>query len=102
MALLMTYHGIICLHSFRCRRSILFFSLQTQHFFFRRILFDADAALWAASAFCFAGFFHLGELLPSSEKQLTLNSNGIKWGDVAVDDLRNPAMVKVHLRVSTL
>ena len=56
-------------------------------------------ALWAASALCFAGFFRLGELLPSSENQLTLNSGGIKWGDVAVDDPRNPAMVKVQLSV---
>ena len=56
--------------------------------------------LWAMSTLCFAGFLRLGELLPSSENQLTSNSGGIKWGDVAVDDPRNPSMVKVHLRVS--
>ena len=53
--------------------------------------------LWAASNLCFVGFFHLSELLPLSENQLTYTSGGINWGNVMVDDARTPSVLKVDL-----
>ena len=55
--------------------------------------------LWAVSALCFAGFFRLGELLPSSKAQADQQSC-LLWGDIAVDNARAPRMLRVHLRVS--
>ena len=55
--------------------------------------------LWAVSALCFAGFFRLGELLPSSKAQADQQGR-LLWGDIAVDNARAPRMLRVHLRVS--
>ena len=56
-------------------------------------------ALWAVSALCFAGFFRLGELLPTADSRTALGSC-LQWGDVAVDSELAPSMLRVHLRVS--
>ena len=55
--------------------------------------------LWAVAALCFAGFFHAGELLPSSAASAPM-SHCIRWGDVLVNKPSSPSVVKVHLRVS--
>ena len=55
--------------------------------------------LWAVSALCFAGFFRLGELLPSSKAQAKERGR-LRWGDITVDNARAPQMLRVHLRVS--
>ena len=52
--------------------------------------------LWAAATLCFAGFFHLGELLPSSIPQVDTGA-GLQWGEVTVDDAQTPSMVQTHL-----
>ena len=56
-------------------------------------------ALWAVSALCFAGFFRLGELLPTADSRTALGSC-VQWGDVAVESEQAPSMLRVHLRVS--
>ena len=55
--------------------------------------------LWAVSALCFAGFFRLGELLPSSKTQAKERGR-LLWGDITVDNARAPQMLRVHLRGS--
>ena len=55
--------------------------------------------LWAVATLCFAGFFRLGELLPSSIQQAGTGA-GLQWGDVTVDDAQTPSMVRTHLRRS--
>ena len=55
--------------------------------------------LWGVSALCFAGFFRLGELLPSSKAQAKERGR-LLWGDITVDNARAPQMLRVHLRVS--
>ena len=52
--------------------------------------------LWAVSTLCFAGFFRLGELLPSSIPQSGTGA-GLRWGDVTVDNAQTPSMVRTHL-----
>ena len=55
--------------------------------------------LWAVPMFCFAGFFHLGELLPSSIPQVGTGAS-LQWGDSAVGDAQTPSMVRTHLSLS--
>ena len=55
--------------------------------------------LWDVSALCFAGFFRLGELLPSSKAQ-EKERGRLLWGDITVNNARAPQMLRVHLRVS--
>ena len=55
--------------------------------------------LWAIACTAFFGFFRLGELLPSSAREFDLRT-GLAWGDVAVDNLSEPRMVRVHLKKS--
>ena len=57
------------------------------------------AMLWAAAVLCFFGFFRAGELtIPSltafeQEKHLS-------WGDVAVDSIQAPSLLRVKLKQS--
>ena len=55
--------------------------------------------LWGVSTLCFAGFFRLGELLPTSASKEAL-AGCIQWGDVTVDNIQTPSMVRIHLRRS--
>ncbi len=55
--------------------------------------------LWAVCCTAFFGFFRLGELLPVSQASISL-STSLMWGDIAVDSLKNPTMVRVHLKRS--
>ncbi len=55
--------------------------------------------LWAVCCTAFFGFFRLGELLPVSQASISL-STSLMWGDIAVDSLENPTMVRVHLKRS--
>lgn len=59
----------------------------------------AKLTLWAVATLCFAGFFRLGELLPTSESQRAL-ATCIQWGDVTVDNAQTPSTVRTHLRRS--
>ena len=52
--------------------------------------------LRAVATLCFAGFFRLGELLPSSIPQVGTGT-GLQWGDVTMDDAQMPSMVQTHL-----
>ena len=52
-------------------------------------------AFWAIAVVAFFGFFRLGELL--LESGTTYNSVlHLSWGDISIDSLTNPSMVKVH------
>ena len=56
--------------------------------------------LWSVCCTAFFGFFRLGELLLTSTG-VTFNPRlHLAWGDVAVDDLQDPKMVRVHLKQS--
>ena len=54
--------------------------------------------LWAAASLCFAGFFRLGELLPTSNSHPT--QRGVAWGDIAVDNVTTPSTLRIHLQFS--
>ena len=55
--------------------------------------------LWAIFCLAFFGFFRLGELLLQSPG--TFNpSVDLAWGDIAMDSLSEPRMLKVHLKKS--
>ena len=55
--------------------------------------------IWAISSLAFFGFFRLGELLVESADQYQ-QASCLSWGDVAVDSISTPSMVRVHLRRS--
>ena len=55
--------------------------------------------LWAISCVAFFGFFRLGELLLPSERAFTPQLH-LAWGDVAIDNVHNPRMLRCHLRQS--
>lgn len=57
------------------------------------------ALIWVISSVAFFGFFRLGELLVESPDQYHPAVN-LAWGDVAVDSLSSPSMVKIHLKRS--
>ena len=61
---------------------------------------DPDIAmLWAAAVCCFFGFFRAGEITTPS--QAAFNSKRhLSWGDVTVDDMSNPRLVRVVLKFS--
>ena len=54
---------------------------------------------WAAMTLCFHGFFRAGELTVPSGKSFDANVH-LSWGDVAIDDTRDPQAVRVRLRRS--
>ena len=54
-----------------------------------------STAFWAIAVVAFFGLFRLGELL--LESGITYNSVlHLSWGDISIDSLTNPSMVKVH------
>ena len=55
--------------------------------------------LWAGCCTAFFGFFRLGELLQSSQAQFNPRLH-LSWGDMAVNNARDPKMLKFHLRQS--
>lgn len=54
---------------------------------------------WAAMTLCFFGFFRSGELTVPSREAFDTNTH-LSWGDVAINDARNPQAIKVRLRRS--
>ena len=61
---------------------------------------DTDIVmLWAAASLCFFGFFRSGEITVPSLTSFD-SSRHLAWGDVAVDSLDNPQMLKIHLKTS--
>ena len=55
--------------------------------------------LWAAVVICFFGFFHSGEITVPSLNSFDPSSH-LAWGDVSLDNVLDPTMLKVHLRKS--
>ena len=55
--------------------------------------------LWAACSMCFFGFFRVGEITAPS-KDAFKSSQHLAWGDVSVDSVTHPSVVKVHLKFS--
>jgi hypothetical protein len=55
--------------------------------------------IWAVCCVAFFGFFRLGELLLPSQDAFNPRLH-LAWGDVAVDDTRNPRMVRCRLKQS--
>ena len=55
--------------------------------------------IWAICCVAFFGFFRLGELLFPSRDAFNPHLH-LAWEDVAVDDARNPRMVRCHLKQS--
>ena len=55
--------------------------------------------LWAAASLCFFGFFRSGELTVQ-----TINSfdpaRHLSWGDVTIDDMSSPSVIRVFLKQS--
>ena len=57
--------------------------------------------LGAISTTAFFGFFRLGELLPDRATSFNMTTH-LSWGDVAVDNQRNPSMVQIHQSATSL
>ena len=57
------------------------------------------SVVWAVCCMAFFGFFRLGELLLPSRDAFNPRLH-LAWGDVAVDNVRNPRMVRCHLKQS--
>ena len=55
--------------------------------------------LWAAAALCFFGFFRSGEVTVPSLTAFDQRWH-LAWGDVSVDSVSDPAVLKVHLKRS--
>ena len=55
--------------------------------------------IWAVCCVAFFRFFRLGELLLPSQDAFNPCLH-LAWGDVAVDDARNPRMVRCHIKQS--
>ena len=55
--------------------------------------------LWAAVTSCFFGFFRAGEITVPSAAAFDPAVH-LAWGDVAVDNVSNPSVVRVHLKRS--
>lgn len=55
--------------------------------------------LWAVACTAFFVFFRLGELLLRSKAEFH-PATSLAWGDVAVDSVSNPSMVRIHLKKS--
>ncbi len=53
--------------------------------------------IWAVACAAFFGFFRLGELLPENITSID-PATSLMWGDVAIDNHKDPGMVKVHLK----
>ena len=55
--------------------------------------------LWAACSVCFFGFFWAGEITVPTKHGFNPRSH-LTWSDVSVDNIREPACIKFHLRIS--
>ena len=55
--------------------------------------------IWAICSLAFFVFFRLGELLVEAADQYRQTSS-LSWGDVAVDSIASPTILKVHLKRS--
>ena len=55
--------------------------------------------IWAIASLAFFGFFRLGELLVDKPSQYNAATH-LSWGDVAVNSLKTPSMIKIHLKTS--
>ncbi len=55
--------------------------------------------LWAAATLCFHGFFRAGELTAPTVQGFDSVVH-LSWGDVEVDCIGSPSMIKVHLKRS--
>ena len=55
--------------------------------------------LWAACTICFFGFFRPGEITAPSDKAFDPNDH-LTFGDIAVDCLSNPYIIRVRLKRS--
>ena len=55
--------------------------------------------LWAASSLCFFGFFRSGEITVRSQKTFDPRIH-LSWGDVTIDNTRDPSMLRVKLKQS--
>lgn len=55
--------------------------------------------LWAAAALCFFGFLRSGEITIPSDSAFDEGAH-LGFSDVTVDCLRNPQVIKVHLKAS--
>ncbi len=61
---------------------------------------DYDTIMtWAAATMCFFGFFRAGEITIPSCTTFDQDRH-LAWGDVTVDDLSNPRVLKVKLKAS--
>ena len=61
---------------------------------------DHDRLLmWAAATVCFFGFFRSGEITVPSAAAFDPTIH-LSWGDVAVDDLANPSVIRFFLKRS--
>ena len=54
--------------------------------------------IWAACSVCFFGFFQTGEITISTKHGFNPRSH-LTWGNVRVDNIREPACIKFHLRI---
>ena len=57
------------------------------------------AMLWAAASLCFFGFFRAGELTVQSDRAFD-PSTDLSFTDIAVDDLKSPTLLQIHLKAS--
>ena len=55
--------------------------------------------LWAACSVCSFGFFRAGEITVPTKHGFNPRSH-LTWGDVSVDNIREPSCIKFHLRIS--
>ena len=55
--------------------------------------------LWAAAVLCFFGFFQAGEITIPNTSGFE-DSKHLAWEDVAIDDVHNPQLLRVHLKRS--
>ena len=55
--------------------------------------------LWAVCCMCFYGFLRSGEVTLTSGRQFDPEAD-LSEGDVALDDLVNPTVVRVHIKAS--
>ena len=55
--------------------------------------------LWAASTLCFFGFFRAGEITVPTHDAYDSRRH-LSWGDIAIDNVADPQVLQIHLRVS--
>ena len=53
--------------------------------------------LWVAVTSCFFSFFRSGEITAPSAAAFDPAVH-LAWGDVAVDNVQNPSVIRVHLK----